>query len=309
MRPSGVPRRRCRPRASTPSPIACIGDRTIRKATSLARFSRTGVGARGEDTKLFVLDLVGEKLKDVDPKNIRGAASALTKAKIQQHRHPAEPATGGWRLSFELPVKDDGPVEMRALPDAGQRRDLRSLGLSMDTLTSPQLRSCRQPAADRIPAAGIAPLAMPTQALRHYRRQSSARPISDRGRITLRRAYVFIGTAALTLGGCYEMYQVLQVGGITMLEALVLVLFVLLFAWIAFSFMSSLAGFFVLLLSRCGTRWESTRNAPLPALTSRNAMLLPTYNEEPYRVMARLQAICESVGETGQRDAVRLVSC
>ncbi len=28
-------------------------------------------------------------------------------------------------------------------------------------------------------------------------------------------------------------------------------------------------------------------------------MLLPTYNEDPYRVMARLRAICESVGETG----------
>src|SRR3954468_21742510 len=33
------------------------------KATSLARFIRTGIGARGEDAKIFVLDLIGEKLK------------------------------------------------------------------------------------------------------------------------------------------------------------------------------------------------------------------------------------------------------
>ena len=32
----------------------------VPKPTSLARFSRTGVGARGDDTRIFVLDLVGE---------------------------------------------------------------------------------------------------------------------------------------------------------------------------------------------------------------------------------------------------------
>ena len=52
----------------------------------------------------------------------------------------------------------------------------------------------------------------------------------------------------MTLAGCYEMYEVLKVGGITFLEAVVLVLFVLLFAWIAFSFTSALAGFAVLLV-------------------------------------------------------------
>ena len=39
--------------------------------------------------------------------------------------------------------------------------------------------------------------------------------------------------------------------------------------------------------------------APLPAIRSRTAMLLPTYNEDPYRVLARLRAIYESVEETG----------
>ncbi len=82
------------------------------KGTSLARFSRTAVGARGEGIKLFVLDLTGDKLKQVDPKKIRGVVSA-EKAKVQNIVTQPNPATGGWRLSFDLAVKD-APVEIRA---------------------------------------------------------------------------------------------------------------------------------------------------------------------------------------------------
>ncbi len=83
------------------------------KPTSLARFARTGVGARGEATKLFVLDLVGEKLKLADPKKIRGVVTAET-VKVQNIVTQPNPATGGWRLSFEVPVKEKAPVEIRA---------------------------------------------------------------------------------------------------------------------------------------------------------------------------------------------------
>ncbi len=167
----------------------------------------------------------------------------------------------------------------------------------MDTLTSPNL--------ERVPASGPrleflpaeATLEMSTQTLRNFERGRGAGDFRLKS-ITLRRAYVFIGTAALTLAGCYEMYQVLQVGGITTLEAMVLVLFALLFAWIAFSFVSTLAGFFVLLFRKQDALGIDP-NTPLPQVRSRNAMLVPTYNEDPYRVMARLRAIYESVEETG----------
>jgi glucans biosynthesis protein len=82
------------------------------KPTALARFSRTGVGAKGDDAKIFVLDLVGEKLKSIDPKTIRGTVSA-EKAKIQNIVTQPNPATGGWRLSFEI-SKEKVPVELRA---------------------------------------------------------------------------------------------------------------------------------------------------------------------------------------------------
>ena len=80
-----------------------------------------------------------------------------------------------------------------------------------------------------------------------------------------RRACLFTATAAMTGAGCYEMYEVLQVGGVTMLEWAVLLLFVPLFAWIAFSFMSALAGFAVLLL-RSRDPLGIDPDAPLPSI-------------------------------------------
>ncbi len=83
------------------------------KSTSLVRFSRTAVGAKGENAKIFVLDLIGEKLKSVDPANVKGSVTA-GKAQIQNIVTQPNPVTGGWRLSFELPIKEKAPIELRA---------------------------------------------------------------------------------------------------------------------------------------------------------------------------------------------------
>lgn len=112
-----------------------------------------------------------------------------------------------------------------------------------------------------------------------------------------RRGLIVVSTAALTAAGGYEMYRVLQVGGVTVLEAMVLALFLVLLAWVAFSFASALAGFFVLLAHRPGA---FAPDAELPAIASRTAMLLPTYNEDPHRLTARLRAIIESLETTSQ---------
>jgi periplasmic glucans biosynthesis protein len=83
------------------------------KASSLARFSRTAVGAKGEGLRIFVLDLVGDRLKSIDHKSIRGDVTA-EKAEISNIVTRPNPATGGWRLSFELSPKEKSPIELRA---------------------------------------------------------------------------------------------------------------------------------------------------------------------------------------------------
>jgi periplasmic glucans biosynthesis protein len=83
------------------------------KSSSLARFSRTAVGAKGEGIKIFVLDLIGDRLKSVDPNSIRGNVSA-EKIEIKNIVTQPNPAIGGWRLNFEVPVKEKAPIELRA---------------------------------------------------------------------------------------------------------------------------------------------------------------------------------------------------
>ena len=124
------------------------------------------------------------------------------------------------------------------------------------------------------------------------------RPTFAQRMMPLRRAFILSGAAVLTLAGSTEMYEVLQVGGVTFLEGMILALYALLFAWIAFSFLSALAGFAVLLF-RAKETLHIQPDGCLPAVLSRNAILLPTYNEDPHQIMARLRAIHESVAETG----------
>ena len=137
-----------------------------------------------------------------------------------------------------------------------------------------------------------APLAMPTQSLRAVP-GSGRRPASAPRLIGLRRLLVIGGAILLTCFGTREMYRVLAVNGPTVLAIVMLALFVALFAWIALSFTSALAGFASLLAAR-----RSTLLTDAPPAT-RTALLMPTYNEPPQRVMAGLQAIHESLQATG----------
>jgi membrane glycosyltransferase len=126
-------------------------------------------------------------------------------------------------------------------------------------------------------------------------------PAPFEGALFFRRVLIFAGTALLTIAGGYEMYGVVKVGGVTVLEAMLLAFFLVLLAWVAFSFMSAVVGFFVL-LTRGNGGLAIDHDGPLPELSSRTAMLLPTYNEDPHDVMARLRAMYESVVAT-DRDA------
>jgi membrane glycosyltransferase len=167
----------------------------------------------------------------------------------------------------------------------------------MDSLTQSPLRV----STEDIAAGGFLPAETPLAMLSHrldepMRAQRAAAGIG--AAVHLRRLFVLAGTALLTAAGGLEMYDVLKVGGVTVLEGLLLGFFLTLLAWIAFSFLPAIAGFCVLLAGRQpGLPIDS--EGPLPGIASRTAMLLPTYNEDPHHVMARLRAMVEQVAETG----------
>ena len=166
----------------------------------------------------------------------------------------------------------------------------------MDTLTALPDGPVAGLASGFRPLPEEAPLDMPVQSLRQA--PPRRRPVSSPRGMVLRRVLVIGGAVAMTAEAAHEMYLVLQVGGLTTLEILVLVLFVVLFAWIALSFTSALAGF-VSLLCGGGRRLLDPPGSPLPALRTRTALLMPTYNEQPARVMAALQAIDEALRAAG----------
>ena len=79
-------------------------------------------------------------------------------------------------------------------------------------------------------------------------------------------------------------------------QLLMVILFMLTFAWIALFFWSSIFGFFEL-LRKCNVRgihWvdENTK------LSTRTAILMPVYNESPTNVFANLLAMAEDLKKT-----------
>ncbi len=143
-----------------------------------------------------------------------------------------------------------------------------------------------------------APLAMPVQDLRQGRLANPRLPTTPPGML-LRRSFVFGGTTALSLLAAYQMWWLLRGNGIAVLEGVLLALFVPLFAWIALSFMSAVPGFWRVLRDR-PMRLGLSADGPLPRLSTRTALLVPVYNEDPHRTFAGVQAILESVQATGQ---------
>src|SRR5688500_4317841 len=89
---------------------------------------------------------------------------------------------------------------------------------------------------------GESPLAMPIQSLDHGMLADPPRPSAPPGMGT-RRCFAIGGTAALTALATYQIWWLLRGGGIDVLEGVLLVLFVALFAWIALASIAAVPGF------------------------------------------------------------------
>jgi membrane glycosyltransferase len=138
-------------------------------------------------------------------------------------------------------------------------------------------------------------LAMPAQSFESFRRTDRRKLTAPRLDFTpwFSRFVVFGGGALLTAYGAYQMYKVVEVGGVAILEWVLLVLFLMNFSWIALAFSSGLLGFFSLLMKR------APKMTVPETLHSRTAVIMPIYNEAPSRVFGAMEAMAADVARTG----------
>src|SRR5262249_19587362 len=139
--------------------------------------------------------------------------------------------------------------------EAGRCRGERNLALQMDSITPP----FSEPARSALPTAPAelfpqvdalasmparSPLEMPTQSFARYDRSRGQGRGTRRWswRVGLARVAVFGGAIGLTAYGANEMYGVLAVGGVTTLEWVLLILFVINFSWISLALTNAIVG-------------------------------------------------------------------
>lgn len=140
---------------------------------------------------------------------------------------------------------------------------------------------------------------MPIQDLRRWERHRRAKQSPSHPSTRFRRSLIVFATLVITAAASYEMYQVLSVRSLTALQIALLVVFPLNFVWIALPFVSGVAGFAILLRGHTAGDLVIPPLQPTPMLTTRTALLMPIYNEEPHRIFASIQAIYESLEAIG----------
>src|SRR5262249_46042566 len=147
------------------------------------------------------------------------------------------------------------------------------------------------PAADALASMPErSPLEMPTQSLSRSDKRRPRETSPGRGwRVVLARLAVFGGAIGLTAYGASEMHAVLAVGGVTTLEWVLLILFVVNFSWISLALTNAIVGLVAVVRDR--TRPH------VADLARRTAVVVPTYNEDPARIFGALAAIIEDIAE------------
>ena len=142
------------------------------------------------------------------------------------------------------------------------------------------------------------PIEMPVQDLRAPPQGVATLPTVSRTRAG--RWLVFLGCAALTAIGTYQMVKVVEVGDISALEWAFISLFAITFGWIALPCAAALAS---LLLP---PRPLATGNPKAPLRTT-TALAMPVYNEDPVKTMAALEAMARALAAAGQAHAFEIV--
>ena len=166
----------------------------------------------------------------------------------------------------------------------------------MDPLT--REAQSTQPAAPALPLPAVpeeTPVAMPVQQVHQWDRAGRVWHARPSWTARLRRAGVLTATLALTAVASYEMYRVLSGQNMTTLQLSLFVVFLITFVWIALPCVCGLAGVIALWRGHSVSGLPLPPRSPASPLTTRTALVMPIYNEDPRRIFAGLQAIYESL--------------
>src|ERR1043165_3794183 len=124
--------------------------------------------------------------------------------------------------------------------------------------------------------------------------------------VAIQRWLVFGLVLSTTAAATARLIAIFRVDGLVTLEIVLLAVFALLFSWITVSFWIACLG--------AHTLWRNVTHAPAPpatplpaAGTSRTVLAVPIFHEDPHHVFARLQAIWESLRETGVQERFDLI--
>lgn len=126
--------------------------------------------------------------------------------------------------------------------------------------------------------------------------------------VTFRRASFFGAILATTGLAAWLLWRALAPEGISLLEGLQMVLFVLLFQQIATGFWLVVFGFFLTLRGGDTAQISHTlpENPPPPKPPPATAIVLPIYNEDVDRVFRGVEAMWRGLQETGRGDGFDL---
>jgi len=144
---------------------------------------------------------------------------------------------------------------------------------------------------DIAPLPPEAGLAMPEQNLWDHAGAAEHPALSE---ADLWQIGVFVLSGAMALYGGVVAYNVLAVGGLGILELVDLVLFQILFGWIAYALASALVGF-SLSVANAAEDADLSSQTPLTTPIGRTAILMPVHNEDPDAVFTRLRNIDDSL--------------
>lgn len=115
------------------------------------------------------------------------------------------------------------------------------------------------------------------------------------------RGLVFLALVLTTTSYAVAMmFDILRANGMTLIEGSILILFAVAFAWIVAAFWTAMVGFILRMLQLDPLTLRRHRTHLDTPIVTRTAVVMPVYNEHTARVIAGLEASCESLAATGE---------